>query len=1769
MSILVQKDSARMVTSNSTNSKNEILQLERVFAKDMVSALIGATFDKDDTVKLSATNSLHKYGQKAPNLVLNSLYSYLMPMIVTSPQKVDPEKKVHLLESVFKIVDSDVKEINNSCRSQIILLATEELNKAPKKSLASSQSVSSKILVSLSQTDVTDVMQELMKILRPGNLPTEPIIDTLANLCLNNVEGMVKYLDQIYKIIVPMCGLVKGDSMRVVLARLFGNSCEAIIEVLSRQPKQPIQKEEQNTDENGAVVNSQGEVEAATEKTNCTNKFSVETFRNDLEEIYNSINKTTWITSKDLQVSRLTARTLGKLCKLFIKSKLEEVAPKLISLLLSLLRRHNLDQILITKALCDVMASLSQSKSIVLTDCKEQITSVVHNEVCASIVSNEGEISADKAKRFNELLRCFAILAEINLTFLIHQILYKATFRDEKTKCGNLIILRHLINSCDEYMTPNDKELIVKGFHKHLNDSSIKVRHELTKLITAMATHKFLPLDGGREYVRFLVGECSRKVAPVLQEASVHERTGGTQRALEEEESMRRKQREMSMHLINLMALTVDDTEQLFWPYLFEFLLKLNYENALGPVIRVLSNIAQKKSNNGQLENSDENPPKIENIQETEILVRLLVILSDVKSFPDLCCDVVLNLMKNISIYIDERLVGLWNEKIQSLLEYNEGCDGLDKRLMQNTWEEKLLSFLTSTLELISSEEFVCSLSTSLSSQFSLYQPSAHCKNFALRCYGVILRQISNKERVKQDLSFAIEHFIHSSSKDRQGLAMMIGYVASQHFEEVMLELQNAVAVHITARDSSFSFFSVFKSEKSLLEVEEAKSCIALSLGYITYHLPSDVIASKLESDIIKMFVPLLNGLKSSNSKLHAAEAIELIGRSLNNPHKVLMIGDHDAVHMNKQNAEIKPSLKCRDQLVHKLLKYFNKDMNGLDAKEKDAKNFRVMLKNIKIIRGCTTLTELEPTMSEDVVNKMLQSCFNYIMNCEASRKGEISYEEILMTNSREMNYLLTALLKKRKTLQSLSLIFQQFEEFIRSEEPHQRLRAIQFSETLFSSFLSLNFDKQKQANNILSQLLAKILPSCGDVFDDVRLKSLMCVQHLLEILNRCSGVNSDKSQTSAGFGPVLTNVAGKLASNDTETIYNGVKDLAKLVCLRLPLDVLHYQPNTFTSALIDALLCKIQSCANTACLVLVHIFNTKSSLFERKVEQLVTCILSKLEMMPQENNFTRRGVLNLFNILTKQHLSAVLNTILKMSIPFSSSVSECLLEIGSDEVLVVEAISYLCEQLDNNNPYEDASLSSKLFKSNVKKIATKSSLTISLAIEWLVTAQASKLDELQENATSPENVGNQLIASVLIRIGSMCGTKSPHNTKINCYKQAMLLLRLSIRVFFNNQVNSNLENLQVWIPTPPSDKNSKYDGLGFEEFYNKLHLIVKTICNNVDDDSLWKTVQLINKYVNSKYELQRCTVIAFYSLIVQECVESSQKLDLLLDVMINSFQQRLTSSETSPHVRQLCLRGLSNIVYAPEHQITRYGQQVMECLVGGMEDKNDHDQLILLQSMRGLLAILRKFPNLNIDSLVINVVLKARPCFENENVKLRATSFELFSILSNFLNNETLSKYKHQVEDCFIQIVLHLFDDDHAVVKVCKHSLLQLCHVFKNNTLSDLFNKHLLEEEGVDCNQFMSQLAKITLSEGGIGERSKQYDICVQQTIAFFTSSSSGIRSASATLAGYILHTLTEKQRGTINKDQIGLAFTQLLKDSDSNVRSSAAKSISLLYFY
>ena len=53
--------------------------------------------------------------------------------------------------------------------------------------------------------------------------------------------------------------------------------------------------------------------------------------------------------------------------------------------------------------------------------------------------------------------------------------------------------------------------------------------------------------------------------------------------------------------------------------------------------------------------------------------------------------------------------------------------------------------------------------------------------------------------------------------------------------------------------------------------MENAKAAFALALGHMTYHVPRDVLAEKLESHIIRTLLPLLRGLKVSGGLLLAS----------------------------------------------------------------------------------------------------------------------------------------------------------------------------------------------------------------------------------------------------------------------------------------------------------------------------------------------------------------------------------------------------------------------------------------------------------------------------------------------------------------------------------------------------------------------------------------------------------------------------------------------------------------------------------------------------------------------------------------------------------------------------------------------------------------------------------------------------------------------------------------------------------------------------------
>ncbi len=126
------------------------------------------------------------------------------------------------------------------------------------------------------------------------------------------------------------------------------------------------------------------------------------------------------------------------------------------------------------------------------------------------------------------------------------------------------------------------------------------------------------------------------------------------------------------------------------------------------------------------------------------------------------------------------------------------------------------------------------------------------------------MSRVSNEERVKQGAGKLIEKFIHSSAaKERQGLAQCLGLIGAVHPGAVLTEVRNSVAVHVAAKETGFgNFFSLFKSDRSVSELEHAKSTLALALGHVTKCMPAHRLGAMLDSDVVRPLVPLLRGLK-------------------------------------------------------------------------------------------------------------------------------------------------------------------------------------------------------------------------------------------------------------------------------------------------------------------------------------------------------------------------------------------------------------------------------------------------------------------------------------------------------------------------------------------------------------------------------------------------------------------------------------------------------------------------------------------------------------------------------------------------------------------------------------------------------------------------------------------------------------------------------------------------------------------------------------------
>uniref|UniRef100_A0A669F749 Maestro heat-like repeat family member 1 n=1 Tax=Oreochromis niloticus TaxID=8128 RepID=A0A669F749_ORENI len=488
-------------------------------------ALLDAATDKDSEVQEQVRKSILTLGKQQPDRVLAMCQDYLLkhPKLVVT-------HRVVILRTIELIVGCRIEEISPSRIKSIISLASDEMTRS-KEVIPDWQQAASNILVAVGNKHINDIMEEILSKFQPGVLPHFFVVQTLANLSDSNVYGMVPFLNAILGTMLPMLSMAKQDNMKWVFSSALSHFSDSILEYLANLDKAPDPSVRKDT-------------------------FSSDIYA-AFEILFNN-----WLQSREPKLRLTVAEAVGSMCHLMASDKLEEQIPRLVPAILSLYKKNN-EHYIISKSLCQVLDASFNMGSRVLETQLEALLFALHQQVH---------------------FKCISLLLSNSFPDrLVMFVLQKLENSNERSRMGSLAVLRHLINSSTSTME-SKKLLILASIRQPMADHSNKVKKRVVQVISAMAHHGYLELEGGELLVRFIVQHCA------LPDTY--------QRPTDPEEVTNESLRSMCDNTLHLLTTTVGRLADVLWPKLLYYLTPSQYSNATTPLCKSLIVLGNKKKNN-------------------------------------------------------------------------------------------------------------------------------------------------------------------------------------------------------------------------------------------------------------------------------------------------------------------------------------------------------------------------------------------------------------------------------------------------------------------------------------------------------------------------------------------------------------------------------------------------------------------------------------------------------------------------------------------------------------------------------------------------------------------------------------------------------------------------------------------------------------------------------------------------------------------------------------------------------------------------------------------------------------------------------------------------------------------------------------------------------------------------------------------------------------------------------------------------------------------
>uniref|UniRef100_A0A3B5BK37 Maestro heat like repeat family member 1 n=1 Tax=Stegastes partitus TaxID=144197 RepID=A0A3B5BK37_9TELE len=1021
-----------------------------VFSPGVTLALLDAANDKDSEVQEQVRKSILTLGKQQPDRVLAMCQDYLLkhPKLVVS-------HRVVILQTIELIVGCRIEDISSPRIKSIISLASDEMTRS-KDVIPDWQQAASNILVAVGNKHINDIMEEILSKFQPGVLPHFFVVKTLANLSDSNVYGMVPFLNAILGTMLPMLNMAKQDNMKWVFSSALCHFSESILEYLANLDKAPDPTVRKDT--------FSGEIYAA---------FDI---------LFNN-----WLQSREPKLRLTVAEAVGSMCHLMASDKLEEQIPKIIPAFLSLYKKNNEHYIISYSFLCQVIDASVNMGSRVLETQLESLLFALHQQVSAPVdYSNPPTV-----KNHNEVLRCFSLLAKAFPDRLVMFVLQKLENSNERSRMGSLSVLRHLINSATSLMETK-KLLILASIRQPMADHSNKVKKRVVQVISAMAHHGYLELEGGELLVRFIVQHCALP--------DTYQRN---QRLTDPEEVTNEALRMMCDNTLHLLTTTVGRLADVLWPKLLYYLTPAQYSNATTPLCKSLIVLGNKKKSNQEPSFQIDFTQEVNLSSPQTLMIRLLV---------------------NAAFPFSSR---------------GHGAPSLSLLQVLSTNIHPKTELLSKTLATINDDKWSCQLAAESTRYLSTYNNFLEEKSFLYRCIGVTLQQCFNKEVVKKQLQEILLMARHNDAVEREGVAMGIGLCANSHLEGTLAKLDEFGKSD--AFKKSPSIFNLLK-ERNDVEVEKVKSTLILCYGQVAVNAPPEKILNRIDQDILRCISKHFNtkvlGIKVETKdltmKLSLIQSVGLIAKAISE-----CVKKQGYVFSRKQElitvmldfikAEPADSLKTP---VRHLVMNACAALMPLDPALSENESFDLLKVCVNSALSLPPETSTpEKTKEEEILDP---------------KQRKALYGDTFAA----LQELLKSVVAKDPTPDGLQSVFKHIESWLSSGQDHERERAITATAHILAYYLDNLTVKNMVSFHNLGALLGRLSPRCSDPHPTVRTAAIDCIYSLLYIQLRYEGFSLDYKDE--GVDSLLL-FKDRLENPDHSVLYKTCSDLTKVMSKRLP----------------------------------------------------------------------------------------------------------------------------------------------------------------------------------------------------------------------------------------------------------------------------------------------------------------------------------------------------------------------------------------------------------------------------------------------------------------------------------------------------------------------------------------------------------------------------------------------------------------------------------------